>query len=125
MLPLLLDDDSHIYFLTHARSRKVAQVGTQPRIGLAVVSEDRYVVVTGWAHASRDAELIQRLWNPTYRAWFPDGADDREATVLCVLVERVDYWEPPRSRVIRVWQAIKAVITGRSVDTPVQTLDGL
>ena len=81
--------------------------------------------MAGSGFASRDAALIRRLWHPTYRAWFPDGKDDREATVLRMVVERVDYWEPPRSRFIRVWQAITAVATGRRVDTPRQTLRGL
>jgi hypothetical protein len=45
--------------------------------------------------------------------------------VLCVTVDHVDYWEPPRSRLIRLVQALKAVITRRPADTPMQSLDGL
>jgi general stress protein 26 len=65
------------------------------------------------------------LWNPTYRAWFPEGKGDREATVIRVAVERIDYWEPTSSRVIRLVQAAKAVLTRRAVETPMKTLDGL
>ena len=98
MLPLFLDSDPHIYFLTHQSSRKVTQVAARPQIGLTMISGNCYLVVAGSATASRDLELIRRLWHPTYRAWFPDGKHDREATVLRVVVERVDYWEPPRSQ---------------------------
>jgi general stress protein 26 len=69
--------------------------------------------------------MIHRLWQPTYRACFPVGKDDREAAALRVTVDRVDYWEPPRSRSSRVVQAVKAVVTCRAVDTPMKTLDGL
>jgi general stress protein 26 len=79
----------------------------------------------GSANASRDVELIRRLWHLTYRAWFPEGRDDREAAVLRVAVERIDYWEPPRSRFVRLLQAVKAVVTRRSVDTPMKSIDGL
>ena len=125
MLPLFLDNDPHIYFLTHQSSRKVRQLTTRPQVGLTISGAHYYVVVRGSASASRDSALIRRLWSPTYRAWFPDGTGDREATVLSVTVERVDYWEPPRGRFIRLAQALKALVTRRPVDTPMQSVDGL
>ena len=124
MLPLLIQNDPHIYFLTHQSSRKVMQLAARPHVGLSIISANCFLVVAGTACASRDPELIRRLWRPTYRAWFPDGATDRDATAIRVVVERIDYWEPPRSRVARVMQAVKAVLTRRPVDTPMKTLDG-
>jgi len=125
MLPLLLDNDPHIYFLTHQSSRKVRQIEARTQIGLAIVSARCYLVVAGFAYPSREPDLIRRLWHPTYRAWFPDGKADREATALRVVVDRVDYWEPPRSRIVRVLQAVKAIVTRRAVETPMKTIDGL
>lgn len=125
MLPLFLDNDPHIYFLTHQSSRKVREVEARSQIGMSIVSASCYLVAVGSACASRDPELIRRLWHPTYRAWFPDGKDDREAAALRVVVGRVDYWEPPRTRLVRLFQAVKAVATRRAVETPMKTIDGL
>ena len=125
MLPLLVQNDPHIYFLTHQSSRKVTQLAVRPQVGLSIISGNCFVVVTGSATLSRDPELIRRLWSPTYRAWFPEGKDDREATVIRIAVERIDYWEPPSSRVARLAQALKAILTRRAVETPMKTLDGL
>jgi general stress protein 26 len=125
MLPLLLDNDSHIYFMTHQSSRKVTQVAVRPQIGLTIVSAHAYLVVAGRADVSRDPALIRRLWHPTYRAWFPEGRGDRDATVLRVVVERVDYWEPPRSQFLRLVQAVRAVVIRRAVETPMKTIGGL
>lgn len=126
MLPLLLEHDPHIYFLTHQHSRKVAHVVARPDVGLTIDSDSHcYLAIAGRAFASRDVELIGRLWHPTYRAWFPAGQGDGEATVLRVVVDRVDYWEPPRSRVTRVIEAARAIVTRRPVETPMKTLDGL
>jgi hypothetical protein len=58
-------------------------------------------------------ELIRHLWRPSYRAWFPAGKDDREATALRVVIDSVNYWEPPRSRVLRLFQAVKAIVGRR------------
>jgi general stress protein 26 len=123
MLPLWLPKDAHIYFLTHRDSRKVAQIRERPHAALTVISGGCYFVVLGLADASRDRALIRRLWRPSYRAWFPEGTDDGEASVLRMVINTVNYWEPPRSRVRRLFQALKAVATGRAVETPMKTID--
>ena len=125
MLPLLVQNDPHIYFLTHQSSRKVTQLAVRPQVGLSIVSTNCFVVAAGSAQLTRDPELIRRLWSPTYRAWFPEGKDDREATVIRVAVERIDYWEPPSNQIVRLVQVVKAVLTRRAVETPMKTLDGL
>jgi len=125
MLPLLLEGDPHIYFLTHQSSHKVAEIAAEPRVALTVVSNGRYFVVSGTADTSRDPALIRRLWHPSYRAWFPHGKGDSEATVLRVTVEKVNYWEPARGKVQRILEAIKAVVTRRPVETPMKTIEGL
>jgi general stress protein 26 len=122
---VLVPVDPHIYFLTHDSTPKVMQLASRPQVALTMISGSCYLVVVGCASISRDPALIQRLWSPTYRAWFPDGKDDREATAIRVEVARIDYWEPPRTRVVRLAQAVKAVLTRRAIDTPRKTLDGL
>jgi general stress protein 26 len=124
MLPLFIQNDPDIFFLTHQSSRKVMQLVARPQVGLTIISANCYLVIAGSAHISRDPELIRRLWSPTYRAWFPDGQADREASAIRVAVERIDYWEPPTSRIVRLVQAVKAVVTREAVDTPRKTLDG-
>jgi Pyridoxamine 5'-phosphate oxidase like len=88
-----------------------------------VVSGGCYLVVLGLAYASRDLTLIRRLWRPTYRAWFPEGVDDRKAIVLQMVINKVNYWEPPRCRLRRLFQAVKAVATRRPVETPMRTIE--
>ena len=122
MLPLWLPQDSNIYFLTHRESRKVAQVNERPHVALTVISAGCYLVVLGLAYASQDPALIRRLWRPSYRAWFPKGSDDREATVLRMVINKVNYWEPPTSRVRRLFQAVTAVVTRHPVETPMRTI---
>jgi general stress protein 26 len=125
MLPLFLANDPHLYFLTHQSSRKVGQLAARSQVGLTIISANMYVAIAGSAHISRDPKLIRRLWSPTYRAWFPEGKDDREAAAIRVVIDRIDYWEPPSNRILRLVQAVKALLTRRPVDTPMKTLDGL
>jgi len=125
MLPMMRDNDPHIYFLSHSSSRKLTQVAAHPQVGLTITTPHCYIVVTGRADVLRDREIVSQLWNPTYRAWFPEGEDDREAAVLRVIVGQVNYWEPPRSSVVRLAQGVKAVLTHKAVETPMKTIDRL
>jgi general stress protein 26 len=92
---------------------------------VSIISGNCFIVAAGSAQLSRDPELIRRLWNPTYRAWFPEGEGDLEVTVIRVAVGRIDYWEPPSTRILRLVQAVKAILTRRAVDIPMKTLDAL
>jgi general stress protein 26 len=112
MLALLLDGDSAVYFLTHASSAKVQQVRSHPRVALTFNGPNStYLAITGHAAVIQDADIIERLWNPTYRAWFPDGAEDREVALLQLVIEKADYWQAPTSRVARLIEMIEAVVT--------------
>ena len=122
MLPLWLPEDPNIYFLTHRESRKVAQVNERPHVALTVINAGCYLVVLGLAYASQDPALIRRLWRPSYRAWFPAGSGDREAAVLRIVI-KVNYWELPRGRVRRLFQAVTAVVARRPVETPMRTIE--
>jgi general stress protein 26 len=103
----------------------VTQITERPQVALTVISAGCYFVVLGAAYPTRDPELIRRLWRPSYRAWFPDGKDERDATALRLVIDSVNYWEPPRSGLLRLFQAVKAIVTGRAAETPMKTVGGL
>jgi general stress protein 26 len=124
MLLLQLDGDPHMYFLTRRDSRKVAHIAAHSQVALTVAAAGCYFLVTGEAVACRDRGLIHRLWHPTYRAWFPEGVDGGEVIALRLSVDRIDYWEPPGSRITRVFQAAVALVTRRPIETPMKTIAG-
>lgn len=119
--PMLLEKqetDGSLTFLTHLSSEKVHEVSRDPRVNAAFVGAkgDRYVSVSGVATATHDPERMHALWNPTYRAWFPAGADDPDSAIFTVRIERIEYWDVPTSRLVRLWCAVKAVATGQVVE---------
>jgi general stress protein 26 len=59
---------------------------------------------------------MHALWKATYRAWFPGGPDDPDSAILTVRVERIEYWDVPTNRLVRVWCAVKAMATGQVVE---------
>lgn len=71
MLPLWLERDPHVYFLTYERSRKVTQIAVRAEVAITFLAAGSHFVALGSAVAWRDSDLISRLWRPSYRACFP------------------------------------------------------
>jgi general stress protein 26 len=114
MLLEALEPDGSLTFLTHLTSQKVAELADDPRVNVAFVSDkaDRFVSVSGRGTTKHDLARIQALWNPTYRAWFPNGPDDPDSAILSVVIDRVEYWDVPSSRLVRLWGVVRALSTG-------------
>src|SRR3954465_4296658 len=128
MLVERLEPDATIVFLTHLSSQKVddarrAQRGEgvrrDPRANAAFQSDkgDCYVSVGGTATVVHDEQRFRSLWNPTYRAWFPRGPGDPDSAILTIAIERIDYWDVPSSRLVRLWGAAKALATGQVAES--------
>jgi general stress protein 26 len=116
--PLLLESlepDASLIFLTHLSSQKIAELSHDRRVNVAFVSEkgDRYISVSGTGSATHDPARMHAMWNPTYRAWFPNGPDDPDSAILTVTIDRVEYWDVPSSRLVRLWGVVRALATGQ------------
>jgi general stress protein 26 len=116
--PLLLErlqPDGSLIFLTHRSSQKVAELSDDARVNVAFVGDkgDRYVSVSGTGTITHDPERMRAMWNPTYRAWFPNGPDDPDSAILTVAIDRVEYWDVPSSRLVRLWGVVRALATGQ------------
>ena len=119
MLVERIQPDATIVFLTHLSSPKVDDVRRDPRVNAAFQSDkgDCYVSVGGTAAVVHDPGRFRALWNPTYRAWFPGGPDDPDSAIFTIAIERIDYWDVPSSRLVRLWGVAKAVVTGQIAES--------
>jgi general stress protein 26 len=93
MLTQEADFDGTLWFFTRAQAPKVGEVERheQVNVSYAAPEDERYVSVSGTARLVRDPRKIKELWNPAYKAWFPQGLDDPELALLRVEAERAEY----------------------------------
>jgi len=107
--------DGTLWFLTGERTHKSDEIARDPEVNLSYVDVDdqAYVSVSGRAAVLDDRAKARELWNPLYRAWFPDGVDDPDLRVLRVDVTGAEYWDSPSSTVVQMLGFAKAVITGQ------------
>lgn len=101
-------------FFTSLNSPKVYEVkeDSQVNITFSEPSDSTYVSCKGISRINKDKELINSLWNPMCKVWFPKGVEDPDLVVLEVSVTEAEYWDGPSSAFIRLLGFTKALITG-------------
>lgn len=118
--PMAVQDkpfDGTLWFLTRGSSGKVGELERDRNVILtfAEPSDSKYIALRGRATVSRDRGKIHELWNHMYKAWFPEGEDDPEITVLRVDVTDGDFWEASSSKLVVYAKYLAAAVTGGSV----------
>jgi general stress protein 26 len=105
-----IEFDGVLWFFTRASSHKVQEVERDHHVNVAYSAADkqRFVSVSGMARLVKDRQKMEELWNPAYKAWFPDGLDDSDLALLKVTVEHAEYWDSPSSFVAHALGFAKA-----------------
>jgi general stress protein 26 len=108
--------DGDLWFFTRASAPKVNEVEQDQHVCVAFARPDKqhYVSVSGKARLVRDRAKIEELWNPAYKAWFPEGLDDPDLALIKVSAEKGEYWDGQTSVVAHLVGLAKAAVTGQS-----------
>lgn len=113
-----IDESDYIWFFTKRSSPKVDQMQqSQHKVNLSFADADdsNYVSVSGTGQEIDDQAKVDELWSPQVKAWFPEGKEDPELTLLKVHIDMAEYWSASDSKMVRFFQQAAAVVTG---DTP-------
>ncbi|MBX9604510.1 MAG: pyridoxamine 5'-phosphate oxidase family protein [Bryobacteraceae bacterium] len=107
--------DGDLWFFTGKSTGKIIEIRNQDRVNLSFSNADdqEYVSISGTAELVDDRDKAKELWNPFYRAWFPQGVDDPDLTLIRVRVDRAEYWDSPSSAVVHLFGVVKAMVTGK------------
>ena len=107
--------DGELWFFTDDESPKVSEIRKDQHVNVSYADPDSntYVSVSGRATLVKDKARAKELWNPFYRAWFPDGLDDPRLGLLRVTVEQAEYWDAPSSAMAHLFGVAKAMVTGK------------
>jgi general stress protein 26 len=120
--PMAVQDvefDGDLWFFTYSDSDLVAQVRANPQVNVSF-SDDKqnaWVSIAGAAQQADNPAKAKDLWNPLLKAWFPDGLDTPNLTLVKVHADTAEYWESPHSsKVVTLLGAAKAAVTGQTPD---------
>jgi general stress protein 26 len=101
------------YFATSIESPKVAEIEADPRLVISFQGKSDYAVLYGTGEIVRDRALIDKLWDESWRLWFPGGKDDSTLCLLRLAPERGEYWDRSGAQGLRfLFEGVKAILQG-------------
>ena len=122
-----LDREHHrLLFITHRHTGIIGEALRSPSVSIAISHEDRnfYAAISCSASEVPRREILRDIWTPMASAWFPEGPDDPDATLLALTPISAEIWEGPSSSVLVAFKLATAKILGRTPDLGVNaTID--
>lgn len=108
-----IEFDGDLWFFTRVDTGKVDDVRQykQVNVSFAAPDDQRYVSVMGSAEIIDDRAKMEELWNPLYKAYFPEGLGDTRLRLIKVEVREAEYWDSP-GKVASAIGFVKAIVTG-------------
>ncbi|MDQ2866475.1 MAG: pyridoxamine 5'-phosphate oxidase family protein [Candidatus Eremiobacteraeota bacterium] len=108
-------DDGTVCFFTSAQTSVAYQSDdTYVNVSYADAKRSVYISISGLATILDDRERIKKLWDPASAAWFPKGLEDPELRLLCVQIERAEYWDVASNALTLLVGYARKAITGKS-----------
>jgi general stress protein 26 len=114
-----------LWFVTDVETHKLDEVLTDPHVNLAFYNNRsrEWVSVSGTAIVTQDRRLIEGLYKPDWKAWFPKqddvrdgGPGDPRLALILVEAHSVIYMKTNKPRPLVLFEVVKALITGGAPD---------
>lgn len=115
-----VDDQGDVWFFTSSSSVKAEQIKANPNAVLTFSneSENLYLSIEGVACVSNiNKDRMRELFTPSVKAWFPEGLDDPDLSLLKFHPVEIDFWNAQDGHQI-THQKIRSG-TASAVDIPV------
>ncbi len=106
-------DNRQIWFFTSKQTDLAREAGKGGDGMFNLVAKDRklWACVRGTLSERFDRARIEEHWNPIVAAWYPEGKDDPNLTLLCLDLEDADLWIDEGGPLKLAWEVAKANLT--------------
>ncbi len=110
-----IDANGTMWFFTKASSFKVDEIEQNKKVSIAITNESsqNYLMIHGIATLVNDKNKMKELWNSIMKAWFPLGLKDPDITLIKVTPSEVNYWDSSSSKMVVLFNLLKAIVTGK------------
>jgi general stress protein 26 len=113
-----IDDDGSMWFFTKVSSYKIDEIEESKKVSIAITNEsnNNYLMIHGTATIENDKNKMATLWSSIMRAWFPLGLDDPDMILIKVKPNEVNYWDSSSSKMVVLFNMLKAIVTGNEYE---------
>lgn len=117
-----VDENGCIWFFSRSTSKKNAEISKNNRVQLFYSNPGsaEFLNVSGKATIVIDQLKAKELWSAWAKAWFPEGTDDPELTMIKVEPTHVYYWDTKHNRMVSLIKIVASVISGQEMDDGIE-----
>jgi len=117
-----VDDNGNIWFLSSIKSNKNAEIGQNDVVQLFYANPSNYEFLSVFGNASihTEREKIYEMWTPFAKAWFKDGKEDADISLIKVVPQSAYYWDTKNNKMITMIQMLAAMVTGSAPDDGIE-----
>lgn len=110
-----IDEYGTMWFFTKKSSYKVDEIEESKKVSLVITNEssNNYLMIHGTATLVNDKPTMAVLWSSLMKAWFPNGLDDPDITLIKVVPSEVNYWDSSSSKMVVLFNMLKAIVSGK------------
>ena len=122
MATLDVDDEGNLWFVSSRNSNKNEEIKTEDRVQLiyAKGGNSHFVSISGKARITKDKEKIDELWNSFAKAWFQEGKDDPNISVIEIIPDEAYYWDTVHGKMISLLKIAASVVSGKTMDDRIE-----
>ena len=111
------EPDGDLYFATSIESGKVDEMLRYPDVNVAFQGKTEYLSVSGRASLVQDRDKIEKMWEPQWKMWFPEGKEDPNLALIKVHADEGEYWNFETKDTLKfLVEAGKALVKGKQID---------
>jgi len=113
-----IDTNGDLWFFTNEYSAKAKEISADNKVNVTYSDSgtNTYLSIKGHAHLVDDKEKMRALWNPYIQAFFPDGLGDPKLILLKVETSDMEYWDSSSSKIVVLFNMLKANLLGKQYD---------
>lgn len=108
--------DGDLWFIIGRHASAVEHVSRDANVGVSFSSNDSWLSLAGTASIVDDGAKLRELWTPAVEAWFPEGPEDPDVTLLKVDTVSGEYWDSPGGKVATIVALVKHKVTGEKYE---------
>lgn len=112
------DQEGNLWFISSAESNKNFEIEEENKVQLYFMNNGNaeYLSIYGKAFIYKDKNTIEEKWSSLANAWFEEGKEDPNVTIIRVTPEETYYWDTKAGKFITMLSFIGAAVTGKTTD---------
>lgn len=122
MSTLEVDEEGNLWFFSAKSSDKNDEIKNDDTVQLIYSknSDVHFLTITGKATIVEDQAKKDELWNPIVKAFFPEGKDDPNLSLVKIKPEAAHYWDTINGKMVTWFKMAASAVTGNQNNVGVE-----